>query len=251
MKSENPAQRLYDAISDFNTVRHKHPNVGALAIWQVVWSVGDGEIFARILDLSALIADVEKCIKFDPQVSNKTRYLSWVQPFKQTLHPNMLMQGHGAVASTYNAEGIYMHALEFCCEALSKSCAENSIPQEKVSELQSQLNSLFSEVSNEVSDAKTRAFLLDLLASVEFGLRTFQIRGPLGIEEALDLALGKLLRHKAEFDFQQKNESSGIFKKFLSFLKTTGEVVDSSKKIADGLTLAASTYDQVISTLPS
>lgn len=251
MKSENPAQRLYDVISDFNTTRHKQPNVSSLVIWQTVWNVGDDTIFARILDLAALISDVEKCIKYDPQVFNKTRYLSWVQPFKQTLHPNLLIQGHGAVGATYQTEGIYMHALEFCCEALSKSCSENTIPPEKISDLRGQIDSLFTEISDHVSDAKTKAFLLDLLVSVEFGLRTFQVRGPVGIEEALDLALGKLLRRKTELDSHQKSDSGGVLKKLLSFLKTTGEVVDSSKKLADGISLATSTYEQIISALPT
>ena len=250
MISENPAKRLYDLIATFRTKGSKNPNVASIEVWKAVWNIDENNIFQKIIDLNTLITEIEKKLKCDPQVINKERHLSWVQPIRNTLNPTALMAASSnVVAGSYHPESIHMVTLEFCSEALSKSSGENKISDEEISTLLSDLDALIKDINNQIGDQTTRSLLLDLLASVEHGLRAFQIRGPGGIDESLNLALGKLHRYKAVLEENSKKEPTGILKRVVTFLQGTATVVDNAKKVTDGIALAHNAYEQLSSSL--
>lgn len=249
---ENPAKRLYDLIQDFCQKANGNPNVAALSIWQQVFNVGERDIFAKLTELGELVSDTANRLKSDPQVIKKERYLSWVEPVRATLMPGQIMSAASASVKTcYRADTSHMFMLDICSEALSKSHPENKITDIEISELCKSLDSLISEINQQVEDPNTRSFLLDLLASVEHGLRNFQIRGPVGLDDSLSLALGKLSRYKTVLDSCAKTDKTGMVGKAMAFIKGTADLADKAKKINDGATLLGTAYEQITSSVTS
>jgi hypothetical protein len=249
---DNPASRLYALMNEFYQLGHARQGVSALAIWQEILKANQFEIFRKIGEIENLVADVEKCIKNDNQIINKDRYTSWIPSVRQTLIPPHILGDSRSIATGYYTPGTpHMLVLEFCCEALAKSFGENPTTSEEISDLRSGVDSLVNEINEKITDAKTKNFFLDLLASLEHGIRNFQIRGSLGLDESLSVALGKLLRHKLELDIAVEKDTTGVIKRIMSFFKSTAEFADKAKKVNDGIALVTTAYDLITSNIPS
>ena len=158
-------------------------------------------------------------MRAEPQILNKKNHLRWGDPIRATFLPSALIRPfHELVNGVFAESNEAMVALEFCVEALSKTRPEGEIIESDLNSLKTDCSALFDEIQMNVGSPELKRFLLELFNSFSDGLNSYQIRGVTGLDDALDVALGRLTKYKRSLNTHTNHDKS-LLEKVLKFVK--------------------------------
>ena len=235
---QNPARRLIELLEAFYKESQNQDGRNTLQVWSVVLNCENKDLLSRMVQLEQLIQDVKDKVLRDTRVKLKDRNLQWVAPVTASLSIASLPQAAFSVRSHYDPSSVGMNMLYVCAQFLSEYRPEIEFSVEDLNAVSSEINLLMAAIEEQVTDADTKYFLLDLLSCCSFGLQNYRIRGPAGLDESLNVTIAKLLRARPsidqKFESSQNQSEQGIFKRVGEFVKGLVTKAEQLKKIKDG-----------------
>jgi hypothetical protein len=149
----------------------------------------------RLVAVDDLFAQSEKAIHSIPGL-DLPRYLRHFPAARRGLLSARLDQDSRRYAPFQEAlSDIVLQSVEFCGLRIAEEFPELLLPLDDLAELEARLNALYAYTARADLDPQLRAVSLDVLQSLRAAVADYRIHGAVGLQEAVERAIGKLTVH--------------------------------------------------------
>lgn len=146
-------------------------------------------LYSQYASLLSLIADVENRLRSldDP---NREQYLLCFEPIKRAFHSVSLQHGCEQITNAISTSDLAL--LNLASQRLDLVQREILLPPSEINALQSEVQTLFQQVSASDLAPELRIIILDLLEAIRRTLNEYQIRGAEGLKRVLAECFGRM-----------------------------------------------------------
>jgi hypothetical protein len=201
----NPVMRLYLVLEEART---KDPGWGVGKIWADVFSTGADslELHLRLAELIQLVYDAQRTIEQldDP---NQSDFLAPFEKITRLVGTINLDQQWNKMREAY-LDPMTMKLLWLAANAVSAQAGEISIREERLGELQAEVEALMKEVLDTAFSEELKAILVEKLKEIHTAILAYRISGLRGLRQAVESSLGAILFNEAEFKRPQDEKTT-------------------------------------------
>lgn len=225
----SPAARLLNLIQE---AKSQNSSEKTIAVWARVFLVDSKntvEIFSRLVAAWKLVDETETLIHKIPDLDHD-HFLRGMPSIRQGLSLSNL-DLPWEVARQHFSDTAVAH-LTFCAERISKFFPEDVIPDATLKDIQTDIDALFDKIKQSSLRDDFKELLLDLLERIQRGLSEYRIRGAVGLSEALEATIGRLVTKRLNAnETADCEEEKALLRGVKEIVLKVGSAIDKALKI--------------------
>lgn len=196
----NPAQRLFDTLTRIQKgIREKVKIRNVVGDAFDVEATDDLKIIESLVLLDGLFVETTKFV-YSIEGIDHSRYLQhFPQLRKNLLTSNIDADSKGLTTFSNALNPVALQSVGFCAARVAEDFKENILPQEELADLDEQIGDAFDFIAASDLEPKLKEISLDLLHTIRSAIAEYRIRGLRGLEESIELSLGKLSLYHMRF----------------------------------------------------
>ncbi|MBB1326599.1 hypothetical protein H5089_13960 [Pseudoalteromonas sp. SR45-1] len=224
-----PAGRLFDILQEARSKPEQHK---VRKVWAEVFGLQEndtGTILRMIADLIQLIYKTKSQIEALDDVD----HLLYLKPFQkiERMFSNINLEAPWQGCKNQIDEPT-IYGLQFCSDKLNRSTKITALKDMELEQIKKSLTELSDMITGSSLEPSLQLLLLRNIESLRQALIAYKIKGIDGIETELELNLGSLVLNKEKIKASvEKDNSSGVFKKYLKLLEGLNRTVSTAKKV--------------------
>ena len=228
----NPAGRLYDILREAKKQQASQQTRKVFADLFDVDATDTNQILLIWADLIKLSSEAKKALTNIENIDHSI-YLKPFTKLENVLSSINLNQKWENYSN--NIDENTMYGLQFCSDTLGRSIGQTSIENEKINEIQKEIEELSEKIIKKNIPPKLKDLILNNLENIRRALIVYRINGIDGLEREFERTIGSLVLHHSEInnieaEEQDKNPVTDVFElmekihKVISIAKSTKEL---------------------------